>query len=338
MIKLNLMKQFFDTVDQEWRSPIADQIAARWLGGETAVRCIRASANFVFHIKANQADYVLRFNHASERQVEVIAAELQYIQHLARHGVCAARPVPSPNDRYIESVPTSMGVFHAVLFEALPGEHLEFEALSAQDFERWGRALAEVHVASQDLQVDRPYWRDHIATARRIIPKSERSAWQELAALEERLDELPCSRENFGLVHYDFELDNILWRQGKANIYDFDDCAYYWFVADIPYALRELFDDRLERFDFEDGRFQAFLRGYRSLRQMENEELGRIALFLRLHNLVAFARIYRSIVENPASEEPEWTVALRERLGGKLEQYREDFQDYPIGDFLPKVY
>jgi len=333
MLKLNLMKAFFDTVDQEGRSPVADQIAARWLDGTASVRCIRASANFAFHVEADGRDYVLRFNHASERQVNLIAAELQYIQRLVEHGVRAARPVRSLSGNYTESVPTAMGMFHGVLFEALSGEEWEFETLSVQDFERWGKALAEVHTASQGLQVERPSWRDHIAMARRILPRSETDAWGELATLEERLGELPTGPADFGLVHYDFELDNLLWQQGRAGIFDFDDCAYYWFAADIPYALRDLFDDRLQRFDFEETRFQAFLSGYRSLRQLDDRQLERVPLFVRLHNLVAFGRIYRSIVDGPAGDEPEWTAALRKRLRDKLEHLRGDFLDYPVRDF-----
>jgi Ser/Thr protein kinase RdoA (MazF antagonist) len=298
------------------------------------VRSHRASANFTFHVKADERDYVLRFNHDSERRVDYVVAELEYIQLLAQHGMRVARPVRSLNESYIESVPTILGVFHAVLFEALSGEQLEFDALDAQDFERWGRALAEVHTASQGLQVKRPGWRGHIAMARRTIPESETGAWQELAVLDKRLNQLPFGRADFGLIHYDFELDNILWRQGKAAVFDFDDCAYYWLVADIVYALRDLYSDCLARFDFQDSRFLAFLGGYRSLRRLEDSELGRIPLFLRLHNLVAFARIYRSIADGPCVDEPEWAAALRERLGGKLDQFREDFLDYPVSSFL----
>jgi len=46
------MKRFFDTVDSEWRSPIAAQIASAWVGPESDVRILRASANFVCVVQA----------------------------------------------------------------------------------------------------------------------------------------------------------------------------------------------------------------------------------------------------------------------------------------------
>ena len=48
MMKLELLKEFFATVDDSWQSPIADPIARRWLDETATVRCLRASANFVF--------------------------------------------------------------------------------------------------------------------------------------------------------------------------------------------------------------------------------------------------------------------------------------------------
>ena len=83
MMKLSLMKRFFDTVNEDRQSPIADEMAARWLDRNATVRCVRASANFVFHVQTTEQQYFLRFNHSSERQVEFVMAELDYIHHPA---------------------------------------------------------------------------------------------------------------------------------------------------------------------------------------------------------------------------------------------------------------
>ena len=49
MMKLSLMAAFFDTADDGDRySPIADEIAARWLGPDADVTHFRSSENFVF--------------------------------------------------------------------------------------------------------------------------------------------------------------------------------------------------------------------------------------------------------------------------------------------------
>lgn len=331
MMKLELMKRFFDTVDGDWRSPIADELASRWLLGAPSVRCIRASANFVFRVHAAGHKYVLRFNHDSERQPELIASELEYVQHLARRGIHVARPIPSLAGRTVESVATALGAFHGALFEALCGEEMELDNLGVEGLQRWGRALGDIHNASAGVAIaGRPTWADHLAMARQIIPRSEAAARTELDALEALLRELPVTAANFGLIHYDFELDNILWRDGQAGVYDCDDCAWYWFAADVVNALRDLFDDRAERVDAHDERLQCFLRGYRSVRRLEERDLQHAPLLLRANNLVLFARVYRSLEEGPLPGEPPWTAQLRAKLSGVLDRYRQSFRDHPI--------
>lgn len=338
MMKLNLMKQFFDSVDKQWRSSIADEITRKWFSENFHTYCIRASANFAFLVKVGEQKYLLRFNHASERQVGYIAAELMLIEHLAASGMRVNKPQFSLAGNLIESVNTAMGLFHCVLFDFMPGEHLELEALDFARIKNWGRALGQMHQASAGLKIEgRPDWQEQIALIRSLVPANETLVWQETAAVEASLRALPIHAANYGLIHFDFEPDNLVWPDDEPGIYDLDDCAYDWFAMDIANALAsELFDDRLEHFDVTDPRLQAFLEGYRSVRPLDEQEVQWMPLFLRLDNLLAFARVYRSILEAPLDDEPQWTKDLRQKLGRELAQYRESFRNHPIRDFLPR--
>jgi Ser/Thr protein kinase RdoA (MazF antagonist) len=330
MMNLGLMKRFFDTVDGEWRSPLLNQIAAPWFAGAVNVQIVRASANFVCFVEAPQGQFFLRFNHADERQPQFIAAELDYIQRVAAGGVCVARPLPSRNGRLVESVPTDLGVFHAVLLELVPGRHLEFDELDLPAFERWGRVVAEVHRAGAGPRIaNRPDWTDWIAMARRVLPPSETLAWRELESVETALRALPVSDDTFGMIHFDLELDNILWEDEHPGVIDFDDCSYNWLAADIAFALRDLFENRPANVNFDDERLQAFLRGYRSVRALGPEALRPLPLFLRLNNLIIFARITYSLAEGPLPGEPAWLTTLRDHLAHMLAGYRQDFEAHP---------
>lgn len=60
-------------------------------------------------------------------------------------------------------------------------------------------------------------------------------------------------------------------------------------------------------------------------RPMPQTELEQIPLFLRLQNLVTFARLYRAMTPvNPAGELP-WMAGLREKLAAKMQFYRTEF-------------
>ena len=60
MIRLTLMKAWFDTVDAEWRSPIAERIAAPWFAADVKVlvRCGPTSSNIVCRVAAGGHTYL----------------------------------------------------------------------------------------------------------------------------------------------------------------------------------------------------------------------------------------------------------------------------------------
>jgi Ser/Thr protein kinase RdoA (MazF antagonist) len=324
------MKRFFDAVTS-YEHPFADEMAARWSTGGAAVKVWRASANFVFRVYATSEQYFLRFNHENERNAQAIEAELKYIDHLMRHDIRVAVPVLSSSGNYVESISTEMGQFHAVLFHALTGSDWEFNTLDENQFELWGQALGTMHAASKGFSVDhRPSWKEHISFAEQLIPASEENACRELDSIKEILTDLSSSAEDFGLIHFDFELDNLKWNEDEAGVFDFDDCALYWFEADIAFALRALFEDSADKVDFECTRFGAFLKGYRSKMQISDAAVKRIPLFLRLHNLFSFARILRSLGDGPSRGEPKWTTDLRQRLTAIGLEYRNQFERCPL--------
>ena len=323
-MKLSLMKRFFDTVDDDWWSLNADQLASPWFKGEHRVRVHRASANFVCRVEADDSTYYLRFNHSSERNPEKINSEIQYLLYLREKGVNANKPIPSLSRKYVESIQTGLGVFHAVLFEAVPGGHLESDELDLHGFHRWGRALGELHKASVGYNSNIPSWKDTAAYIQDIITGNDQVVHKELESVVSALELLPVDKSSFGVIHYDFELDNICWDDGVPGIMDFDDCVYQWYAADIVYALRDLFDDKVSQINLEDERFQSFISGYRSIKPITDESLENMPLHFRLHNLHTYARIHRSISDAPIPDEPGWVTNLRAKLAQSNNEYRTE--------------
>jgi len=336
MMTLRLMQTVVATVSEEWESPLADELLQRWEHDEGRAKYWRASANFLFFFKRAGQDAVLRFNHAAERTIEAIQAEIAYVNALAEQGLPVAKPIHSRNGTYVERVETAHGTFHAVVFTALQGQQLEVEDLSPVQFSQWGRALGTLHNASAQLAVagqtsmqQRPTWQDHLAMATVLIPATETAALQTLGALQQQLRQLPVTVDNFGLIHYDFELDNLIWVGEIAGIIDFDDSAFYWYVADIALALSDVLGDRASAVDLQNPSFLHFIEGYRSVRPLAQEEIDLIPLFIRMDALVTFAKLQRALTPvNPAGELP-WMADLRGKLAAKMQIYREEFATQP---------
>lgn len=326
MMTLRLMQAVVATVNEQWESPLADEILQCWAHDGGRAKFWRASANFVFFFKNGGQDCVVRFNHADERTVAMIEAEIAVVKALAAKGVRVARPVGSLAGNYVESVETAHGLFHAVVFAALPGKQLALEDLTPAQVAGWGQAMGELHNATaQIVNPGRPTWAAQLAWVGEILPLEERAARQTLAALQHQLRQLPMTGDTVGLIHYDFELDNLLWDGEQVGIIDFDDSAVYPFVADIALALSDLFDDNPERVDFQHEVFQHFIAGYRAARPFSQAELHLIPLFMRVQNLITYARLYRALTPvDPAGELP-WMAGLRTKLAAKMAVYQNGF-------------
>jgi Ser/Thr protein kinase RdoA (MazF antagonist) len=332
-MRLSLMSRFFETADEgDVHSPIADLIAARWVERDAVVEHWRSSANFVFSVRVPAGSrYYLRFNHSSERTVEGLHSEAEFLQHVSSQGIRVALSVKSRSGRFIETVATDLGDFHAMMFEAIPGECKKLDEMDQEGMRRWGQALGSLHQAAQGFRsTGRPTWQEHTEMVRRFFSTTNTAALSELRCIEAQLGAIGDESGGFGLIHFDFELDNIIWQESMPCIIDFDDCAYYWYEADIAFALRDLYDDRASNVDLTDDRLVAFIAGYRTQRELTTAALENLPLFVRLHNLIMCAKLYRALGDGPLRPEPDWTSALRKKLKAIIERMNRDSEQEPI--------
>lgn len=325
-MRLSLMQAIDSTIADSGESPLADQLLIGWPHDSGSARFLRMSANAVFSFTHAQRPCILRFNHETERNAEQLHTEVAYLQHLFAAGIPVAKPMPSLADRYVESVNTPYGWFHSVVFEAIAGQQLDIDALSLEQFGQWGQALGRLHRAAQSYAgTGRPMWSDRLIEAMEYLPTAEREAHEAIAKLHAQLTTLPVDAETFGLIHYDFELDNLIWTPQELVAIDFDDSTWCWFAADIAFALRDLFDDEVAKINTNTAPFRAFIEGYRREKPLTAEAIALLPLFLRLHHALGFATLLRSLEIVPRTQPPPWAVALRQKLETMAQQYRNEF-------------
>ena len=241
---------------------------------------------------------------------------------MAEEGLAVVRPVRSHNERFVETVATDWGTFHAVVFDALEGTQFEFDELDDAGFQAWGAALGQLHATIRrypsSVPSARPTLQDHLAQAKHLLPQDVPAVRDELHRLESSLDTLPLDRDTYGLIHFDFELDNLIWQGRTAQMLDFDDCSRGWYAADIAFALRDLFDAGA---DLHAPGGRAFLRGYAVHMPLADEQIARIPLFLRLVRLIQFARITRALDITKDPGQPDWLSGLIDKLEDRMNAY-----------------
>jgi Ser/Thr protein kinase RdoA (MazF antagonist) len=327
MMRLSTLWKVLQTFDAaEERSPVADLVAQPWEHDPDTLRLVRASANFVCRFRVGGAEHFIRFADASERNRETIEGEVDLLEWLGRTGMAVIRPVQSRSGNLVETVETNAGIFNAVAFGRLSGSHFSIDDLDHQRFQAWGVALGRLHSRTAEYSgpalAARPTWRVQLDQARAYVAADALPILTELDTIGEALDALPTERNHQGLIHGDFELDNLCWSHEGSDalaILDFDDCTYHWFAADIAFALRDLFDRGVDR---SDTRICAFLRGYLEHYPLDDELIAALPLFSRLSRLHVYARLIRSLDLPDRSDQPDWLRCLRIKFEARTSAYR----------------
>lgn len=285
----------------------------------------RISSNAVYPFTFRKKLCYLRLAPVSEKLERNLLGELEFIQYLRGRGYPALEPIPAENGKYCLTLDTQWGQYFASAFQTVPGKLVDDLFLTAEIVHAYGKSLGQLHKLSAEFRPKTPKWSytDALHWAAEILTNHQ--APQEMVAaismLEEDLNRLPKGPELFGLVHYDFEPDNVFFDQATniCSVIDFDDGMYHWYALDVEQALAPLL-----QFPASPGLDVAgeFLRGYCEERCYSSEMEQMQPFMRRFVDLFAYARIFRCLSSKPA-EEPDWLVGLRSKLEARLTEIRQ---------------
>src|SRR4051812_11923723 len=110
------------------RQTFPARMVALWDAHVDSLTPVAESENFVYRFDdpAGNQRY-LRLTHQTHRTVNQITSELDFVRYLAEHDeLHVAQPVPSKSGNLIETIETPSGEIHAVAFEAVAGERIQW--------------------------------------------------------------------------------------------------------------------------------------------------------------------------------------------------------------------
>jgi len=275
----------------------------------------RISANAIYpYANRGQARF-LRLAPTDEKDEGELRAELEFLHYLASEGYPALRPVCAHNGAGLLHLKTRWGEYFACAFTGVPGMPIESLPMTEELVRAYGSALARLHALSSRYEPSHRR-QSHAALLRQIRTHcTEYGAPEELLlaldALEQELALLVQTRDTYGLVHYDFEPDNVFFDPSKGifHVIDFDDSIYCWYALDIEQALDCI----------DPAAHAAFLAGYASVRPLPDDFGVQRGLMRRLIDLRACSRLIRSLAE-PVDPQPDWMPGLRAKLQARCSE------------------
>jgi Ser/Thr protein kinase RdoA (MazF antagonist) len=304
--------------------PLAERLLQHWAfdaDDPERLKNFRISSNAVYPFRAGGRTQFLRFAPASEKRAGHVEAELDFIRYLRANGYPALEPVATRDGRLI----VEQGGHVATVFARVPGVALSATDLSDEIVAAYGRALGELHTLSAPYRPagSRRWSHDEVLAWCRTTLAGDPAAVAEATLLARHFASLDRGN-GYGLIHYDFECDNVFWDAGskQLGVIDFDDAMFHWYAMDIEQALDSLLGEVAPERAV--PATDVFMRAYRAARPDAGDvDLLRPAC-RRFADLYWVARVTRSFADS-FDGEPEWMTKFRARIAPQLAARSEAF-------------
>ena len=277
------------------------------------IKFLTVSENITFYVAGINKNAVCRIHRPDYHTLAEIKSELQWIEDLRKHNIIKTpAPLKNNNGEYFGTLNVG-GVDRTVaLFEFIQGTEPSPNDPLEGGFKNLGEITAKLHLHSIDWVIPQNFVRkvwDFDATlgktklwgdwknAKGLDENGINIIGQSCDKIKSKLIEYKQTTQNFGLIHADLRLANLLVDGDNLAVIDFDDCGFSWFMYDFAAAI-SFFEESLEIPKLK----TAWLNGYKSIRELSNADEDMIDTFIMLRRILLTAWL-ASHPETPTAKE-----------------------------------
>ena len=268
------------------------------------IRLINISENLTYLFEAKDTyKSILRVHRPGYRSQKEIASELLWLTELqAENLISVPTAIKGKNGSVIQNLATvtsSKRPMTLVLFEFIDGSHPK-ETDDQQDlFCSLGQLAATLHIQSQRWVKPNNFYRQHWNLDTILGAKPLWGKWQSApgisgeifslfkrAELEliNRLLAFGANEQNYGLIHADMRLANLLVKKGQLTLIDFDDCGFGWHLYDFAASV-SFMENHSQLKSYQ----QAWVEGYKKINKLSRYEERMLDSFVMLRRLALLA-------------------------------------------------
>ncbi|MDW0116011.1 phosphotransferase [Sporosarcina thermotolerans] len=257
--------------------------------------------NEMFRCTAKQDVYFARItNYKSyDEQLE----EVTYTNFLNREGLAVSPTVSSLNRNVVEKITLGDKEVLTVLYKAAPGVHLERSQWNANVLKELGRQIGRLHRFSRKFEEIHPVkyindWHDNEEYAfLKYIPEEETAIRKIAQDVLLTVKGLPKNTSNYGLLHGDLWLENILVDdESNLAMVDFQDCEKNFYIFDLAVpiysAIEYSFVGGGNIVDYGREITKAIIDGYLEENDLPPEMLEQLPLFIKLKEVFEYSLMH----------------------------------------------
>ncbi|MFD1848895.1 phosphotransferase enzyme family protein [Oceanobacillus bengalensis] len=255
----------------------------------------------MFRCTAEEGYYFARItNYKSfDEQLE----EVNYTDFLCKEGLGVSPTIASLNGKVVEKITLNDNEVLTVLYKSAPGVHLPKDQWNANILKELGRQIGKLHRLSKKFEEIHPIryiddWHDNEEYAfLKYIPNKESSIRDIGKEILSTIKKIPRNNSNYGLLHGDLWLENILVDKGSnLAMVDFQDCEKHFYIYDLAVpiysALEYSFVGGGNIVEYGQGITKAIIEGYQEENELSPEMLAKLPLFMKLKEIFEYSLMH----------------------------------------------
>ncbi len=221
---------------------------------------LRTSENVVVKLLSDRGQsYALRIRKVMGSYQEHLLSELTVLRDFsAQAQALVPAPLATRSGQPFCRVTNEGEEYLCILFSWVPGVHVDAGHLTESHMVSMAQAVAHLHhfsstyhppegfvrpVYDADWFFGKQSWSTSEAFAARLQPDEAAGLRTLNETVRTRLQQYPRNMDSFGLIHYDLHVGNFLFQENSANMIDFDECGFGYYLFDVAHLLFEFIED-----------------------------------------------------------------------------------------------
>jgi len=270
----------------------------------------------VVNSKTGSKDGVLRVGRPGYHTLEEYQSEMAWLRQINDYTpLLVANPLEATDGSNIQIVKGSDGKdYYCVICEFLEGSSPDEndEKNAVRQYEALGKTTAYLHRQTEiwngTKRLKRCTWTydtiigDHAIwgpwrAMPDLTPEIEHDLDHCSHVIRKRLERYGRNDQNFGLIHADLRVSNLLVEGDQIKVIDFDDCGFGWHLHDLASAL-----SFIETKPIVPDLVNAWLDGYRKVLPFTDTDFMEIDTFIMMRRMQLMAWIASHLDSDPVKE------------------------------------
>lgn len=286
---------------------------------ETTARLIVLSENATYMVKNSNTDEnvgVLRVSRPGYHTLSELESEMSWLRQINDYTpLIVANPINGKDGKPIQQIlGPDKNIYYCIICNYLKGSEPDESnpKKMVADFEMLGETTAYLHrqasIWNGTKTINRMEW-----TYDNIIGST--AAWgswhdfeemtqdacefleESCRIIKKRLARYGKTQNNWGLIHADLRLANILVEDEQIKVIDFDDCGFGWYLHDLASSI-----SFIEHKEIVPDLVNAWLKGYKKVMPFTDTDFEEIDTFILMRRLQLMAWLASHKESGPAAE------------------------------------